>query len=93
MVIDDDPGLLRAYARALHRFDVTTMSDAREALWLLNEGARFDLIISDLVMPAMSGMRFYELLRELAPDQASVVIFASGSLDAQNVRAFLASCS
>src|SRR5258708_6266487 len=61
LIVEDSPtqaALLRAILKA-RGFDVTAAGDGQAALRLLAGGA-FDLIISDVVMPGMSG---YELCR------------------------------
>jgi CheY-like chemotaxis protein len=53
------------------------------------EGQRFDAILCDLMMPEMSGPRFYEELARLAPEQAQRVIFMTGGAFTEQSRAFL----
>ena len=44
-------------------YNVTTVGSATEALDLCEAGAQFDLIISDIEMPGMSGFEFAEKIR------------------------------
>lgn len=63
LVIDDDPGLLRAVAETLRAegYEVTTARRGAEALVRVAESLP-DLIVSDIRMPGMDG---YELVRNL----------------------------
>lgn len=63
LVVDDDPGLLRAVAETLRaeEYDVTTARRGAEALVRVAESLP-DLIVSDIRMPGMDG---YELVRNL----------------------------
>jgi DNA-binding NarL/FixJ family response regulator len=63
LVVDDDPGLLRAVAETLRAegYDVTTARRGAEALVRVAESLP-DLIVSDIRMPGMDG---YELVRNL----------------------------
>lgn len=63
LLVDDDEALVRAAARVLNSrgFDTTTASSAVQALVLL-EAERFDVVVSDISMPDMTGV---ELLRRL----------------------------
>jgi DNA-binding NarL/FixJ family response regulator len=63
LVVDDDPGLLRAVAETLRveGYDVTTARRGAEALVRVAESLP-DLIVSDIRMPGMDG---YELVRNL----------------------------
>ncbi|MHA1563745.1 MAG: hybrid sensor histidine kinase/response regulator [Alphaproteobacteria bacterium] len=44
-------------------YDVTTADSATQALGMCEAGAKFDLIISDIEMPGMSGFEFTEKIR------------------------------
>ncbi len=45
-------------------YQVTTVDNAMEALKLCHEGGEFDIIVSDIEMPEMSGFEFVEALRK-----------------------------
>jgi DNA-binding NarL/FixJ family response regulator len=63
LVVDDDPGLLRAVAETLRTegYEVKTARRGAEALVYIAESLP-DLIVSDIRMPGMDG---YELVRNL----------------------------
>jgi two-component system chemotaxis sensor kinase CheA len=45
-------------------YSVTTVDNAGDALRLCQEGSQFDIIVSDIEMPGMSGFEFVEALRK-----------------------------
>jgi len=59
LLVDDDPAVVRAYQRILarHGVTVTTASDGREAAERVR-GGEFDVIITDISMPEMTGIEF-----------------------------------
>ena len=63
LVVDDDSVNVMIYKQILspEQYDVVTCTSGKEALDILNKG-RFDLVISDVMMPYMSG---YELTRKI----------------------------
>jgi CheY-like chemotaxis protein len=64
---------------------------AMDALAMIERGDRFDLIFSDLMMPTMTGVDFYETLLARNPTLARSVIFISGGAITAKVDAFLKS--
>ena len=78
LVIDDDPGVLRAVTRILGtRYELATASSPAEALAVAPEFVP-DLAILDIRMPAMDG---FELMQRLKADQPDLdVIFMTGSM-------------
>jgi nitrogen-specific signal transduction histidine kinase/CheY-like chemotaxis protein len=90
LVIDDEPMIGTAVRRALKGHDVLSLSDATEALGRIVAGARFDVILSDLLMPSMTGMQLHEELSRVAPEQAARMVFVSGGASTPSAQAFLA---
>jgi CheY-like chemotaxis protein len=79
MLVDDEPQVAQTMQRLLRRdYDVTLASCGRDAIDLINRGARFDAIVSDVMMPNMTGIELIEELQRIAPDQAQRLIFLSG---------------
>jgi CheY-like chemotaxis protein len=79
LVVEDDPAVRRVTVRALGAFGFTVVqaSDAKEALATLNRASHgIDLVVSDMVMPGMTGLELREALRGVAPHLP--VIFVSG---------------
>jgi CheY-like chemotaxis protein len=80
LVVDDDPAIRTLVARALARvgFDVKTSADGLAALSQVRSHD-FDLVVSDVRMPVMSGL---ELLEQLSLAQPTLpVILMSGTLE------------
>jgi PAS domain S-box-containing protein len=91
LVVDDDEAVLRAIARLLRpENEVVAISDAREALRLLESGERFDLILCDLMMPNITGMELHGLVEARNPKTAERFVFITGGTIHQDVRTFLA---
>ncbi len=79
LVIDDEPAIRAVLARMLGAlYDVVTCASAEEAQALLTHDLRFDAIVSDLMMPGMSGAALHEWLSELCPALARRVVFITG---------------
>ncbi len=92
LVIDDEPLVVRTLIRILSgEHDLTTLHDARRALALLEQGAEFDLVLCDVMMPGFSGMDFYARVREIAPEQAKRIAFMTGGGFTPRSNEFLAS--
>ncbi len=90
LVIDDEEPIVLLITEILaedgHR--VTQAYNGAEALdWLIKE--EFDLIISDVRMPAVGGPTFFEILQTTRPDLLERVIFVTGDTVSASTRAFL----
>lgn len=89
LVVDDEDMIRVILRRVLKAHEVIALSSAKEALALLAGGATFDAIICDLMMPAMNGIEFYQILVQQYPDQASAVMFVTGGAFSREAAAFL----
>jgi PAS domain S-box-containing protein len=79
MVVDDEPQVADTMARLLRRdYEVTVALCGRDAVERIAGGARFDAILSDVMMPNMTGIEMVEELQRIAPDQVQRLIFLSG---------------
>lgn len=82
MVVDDEPNLRLVIETMLERagHEVLSVGDPQEALRLaLDED--FDGVISDLVMPGMTGIQLLEKLRQEKPSLPVVMITAHGTVE------------
>jgi two-component system NtrC family sensor kinase len=79
LVVDDDAQVAHLMGHLLRSagFCVTTTTTARRALALLKE-VEIDLILSDLGMPHMDGMQFWQAVVEQHPHLSQRIIFSSG---------------
>ena len=80
LIIDDEPTLGRALARVIRNHVSVALTDARVALALIADGARYGAILCDMCMPSMSGEDFYLALAESQPELAERIIFMSGDV-------------
>ena len=82
LVEDEDPVRIVA-ERALARqgYEVTSASDGEEGLERVQAGERFDLVVSDVVMPSMDGPAMAREIRRIVPDLP--VLFMSGYAEEQ----------
>ena len=78
LVVDDEPALGLVLRRVLRDHDVSVVTTAKAALQLLDAGKRFDVILSDLMMPEMSGMDFHAELARRFPAYLERLIFVTG---------------
>jgi CheY-like chemotaxis protein len=66
---------------------VTVVTSAAAALAVLETGMEFDVILSDIIMPVMSGMDLYRTLCRIHPKMASRMVFVSaGAFTAEAIR-------
>ena len=80
LVVDDDNDVRGVAAQMVEElgYQVVAAASGTEALRQLAEGA-FDLILTDVVMPGMSGVELARRIRAVAP--AMPLLFASGYAD------------
>jgi signal transduction histidine kinase len=90
LVVDDDPQVLLCIRRILDaEHALTTTTSAFDALRRIREGERFDALISDLMMPELSGMALYGKVKEVAPILAEKTVFITGGAFTPPARTFL----
>ncbi len=90
LVVDDDPGVGRALRLMLEdEHDVKSLVRPREALQELLSDGGYDLIFCDLMMPELSGMDIYQVLRFNRPGYESKIVFMSGGAFTASARRFL----
>src|SRR3972149_6050689 len=82
LIVDDEAGMREFLTILLERegFQVECAQDGDEALRAVQQ-ARFDLIVSDLRMPTLDGVRLLEGLHKLQPEIPVILITAYASAD------------
>ncbi|MFL6215357.1 MAG: HD domain-containing phosphohydrolase [Blastocatellia bacterium] len=82
LIIDDEPNVLSVLVSLLGKsYDCKTATSALEALEHLKDES-FDLVLSDIMMPGMSGLELVSEINQLDP--LTVVVLISGNLNIQS---------
>jgi CheY-like chemotaxis protein len=90
LVVDDEVFVRAVVVRLLRgEHDLVEVGSGHEAEVLLAKDDRFDVILTDLLMPEVSGMELYEGLVATRPDLAARMVFMSGGVFTQRASAFL----
>jgi PAS domain S-box-containing protein len=89
LIVDDERALGEAIRHMLRDHEVTVVTTAKEALELLISERPFDLVLSDLMMPEMSGMDLYEELRRRGSRAATRMVFMTGGAFTTAAQKFL----
>ena len=79
LLVDDEDMVRRCTARTLSDFDVRAVSSGADALALLEIDSDFDAVLSDVMMPRMSGPELYARCHHAHPLLAQRFVFASGN--------------
>lgn len=81
LIVDDEPGMRLALREALRsRWDVTEACDGAEALAALRTAA-FDLVLTDVRMPEMTGLDLLRAVAELEAPPAVIVMTAYATVE------------
>ena len=90
LVVEDEPALAAAVSEGLTDAGliVDRAGDGEEALRRVGTKA-YDLIVCDLKMPKVDGMRFFQKLGERNPDSARRIIFVTGDVVGTDAESFL----
>lgn len=81
LIVDDEPSMRRALRRIFERggFAVAEAPSADAALPALDGEPAIDAVVSDVLMPGLSGLVFYDRLVERAPRLRHRVVFLTGA--------------
>ncbi len=91
LVVDDEPLFCRTVERLLRpEHEVVAIADSREALRRIQAGERFDVLLSDLVMPGLSGMDLYAEISKVSPAMGRRMLFVTGGAFTQAAAEFAA---
>lgn len=86
LILDDEPAIVNAMRRVIGRIpsswlaqpcEIAGFSDQTAALQSLGE-TEYDVVISDLRMPGMSGLEFLTHAQQLQPDATRIIISGHG---------------
>ncbi|MEM9457743.1 MAG: response regulator [Myxococcota bacterium] len=89
LVVDDDPMIRAVIRRQLRaRHDVVLAEGGRAATDLCQRES-FDVILCDLLMPEVSGVRVYQAIREHSPGLERRIVFMTGGVFDPDVAEFL----
>jgi response regulator RpfG family c-di-GMP phosphodiesterase len=82
LFVDDDPMILSGFVRNFRRyFNVYIAPDAESALEYIKNDGPFAVAVSDMKMPGMNGVVFFEKLRKVSPDTVRIMLSGEASLD------------
>src|SRR5690242_15703279 len=82
LLIDDDPGVRETMERTLSTAGYAVQSAASgEEGYELARGGAFDVILSDMRMPGMSGLDILRRLRDVRVDAAFIIMTGFGTVD------------
>jgi len=81
LVIDDSPEILTLFSEHLRAegYEVDTSADGASGIEMV-EKKSYDLIISDLKMPGMDGMKVLEFAMEHSPDSICIILTGYGTV-------------
>lgn len=83
LVVDDEQHMCDVCTRILQRggYDVIATSDPKAAVWTLRSDQRFDLLLTDIKMPEMSGLDLAHIARERDPAIAIIIMTGFASME------------
>lgn len=82
LVVEDDPVVRRFIEAAINKTDcqVTSVGDGKAALTAIDK-EKYDLVITDLKVPAVNGIKVLEYVKKRQPDTSVVIGTAFGSIE------------
>lgn len=91
LAIDDEVMLLESLRRMLRRtHEVVLAEGGAAAVAELEKDAGYDVVICDLMMPELDGMRFYEIVTERWPALTERIVYCSGGAFTSDAKDFIA---
>lgn len=79
LIVDDDPLMRRLYQRSFADHEVYMAQDGVDGLaMVMHHEGQFDLVVSDMSMPQMSGKDFYAHVAKAYPELSSRFVFCTG---------------
>jgi CheY-like chemotaxis protein len=81
LLVDDEEMVRRCTMRLLPDFEVVAVASGLEALAVLRQDSDFDAVLSDVMMPGMSGPELYAICYRNFPELAQRFVFATGNTE------------
>jgi CheY-like chemotaxis protein len=86
LIVEDDPGVCEILRQMLARTnDVFAVNSGQEAQQSLSDGG-FDVILSDIMMPGISGLDLRDWLAARDPEAADRLIFVTGGVVSEDAQ-------
>jgi DNA-binding NtrC family response regulator len=82
LIVEDEDTLRESLKRVFQRegYQVEAVMSAEAALELFEE-ASFDLIITDIILPGITGIELLKRVKEISPEQIVIIVTAYASLE------------
>ena len=82
LVVDDEIALRDTMGQILERegHEVLTAGDVPTAIGLI-KASRFDVVLSDIIMPGMTGMELLSAMRDISPHSMTILITGQPDLE------------
>lgn len=82
LLVDDEPSVVNALRRSLRRegYQIFTTTDPEEGMRLVGQ-EKIDIIISDHLMPQMTGLEFFTLVSRLHAHVVRIVLTGQADVD------------
>ncbi len=82
LIVEDEETLCESLKRVLSRegYAVDTAGSAEAAVEMLNDGT-YDLIITDIILPGITGIELLKRIKERQPEQIVIITTAYASLE------------
>ncbi|TAN39127.1 MAG: sigma-54-dependent Fis family transcriptional regulator [Nitrospirae bacterium] len=82
LIVEDEEDLCASLRRVLQRegYTVDTVNNAESALEIFEHGF-YDLIITDIILPGITGIELLKKIKESLPEQLVVIMTAHASLE------------
>jgi two-component system, sensor histidine kinase and response regulator len=82
LVVDDETAQMHALCETLRAVGYLTQGFSAPAQALAaHQAGKFDLLLTDLMMPGMDGIALLAAMREIDPDIGAIVMTGQGSID------------
>ncbi len=90
LVVDDDEGTVALFRKILaaDQWEVEAFTSGYDALSKISPG-RFQLVLSDIHMPELGGVEFFDRATQADPELKKRFVFISGYADSSAVKRFL----